>query len=190
MSQMGRMICGFTTNLAHCRQMREVCLIVCGHNWFPEVDSIYLCLFILLPLVTDFSNKSMIPWKKIYHWQGKTQLQTWHENDFSITADEHDKTKFGKLFLLASILALFSYTNICLSRSLHLTQLKKITILAECSKFLTHNTSLHETRDKQPLGRELDSSLCHCHTMSMIKLFWSQPMAPWALYGQGEKFSA
>ena len=37
--------------------------------------------------------------------------------------------------------------------------------------------SLPETQDKRPLGRELDRSWCHCHT-SMIKLFWSQPMAP------------
>ena len=53
--------------------------------------------------------------------------------------------------------------------------------------------SLRETRDKRPLGRELDRSWCHRHTTSMIKLFWSQPIAPWtswATYGQGEKFSA
>ena len=31
--------------------------------------------------------------------------------------------------------------------------------------------SLNETQDKQPLGTDLDRSWCHCHTMSMIKLF-------------------
>ena len=52
--------------------------------------------------------------------------------------------------------------------------------------------SLRETWDKWPLDRELNRSWCHRHTTSMIKLFWSQPIAPWAsgvAYGQGEKFS-
>ena len=40
--------------------------------------------------------------------------------------------------------------------------------------------SLRETRDKRPLDRESNRRWCHRHTMSMIKLFWSQPMAPWA----------
>ena len=31
--------------------------------------------------------------------------------------------------------------------------------------------SLHETRDKQPLGWKSDRNWCHCHTVSMIKLF-------------------
>ena len=35
--------------------------------------------------------------------------------------------------------------------------------------------TLCETQDKRPLVRELDSSSCHCHTTSMIKLFWTQP---------------
>ena len=39
--------------------------------------------------------------------------------------------------------------------------------------------SLHQTWDKRPLDRESDKSWCHRHTMSMIKLFWSQPMYPW-----------
>ena len=39
--------------------------------------------------------------------------------------------------------------------------------------------SLRETLDKQPLGREPDMSLCRRHTMSMIKLYWSQSMDPW-----------
>ena len=34
-----------------------------------------------------------------------------------------------------------------------------------------------ETRDKQPLGSDLDRSSCHCH--ASVKLFWSQPIAPW-----------
>jgi hypothetical protein len=53
--------------------------------------------------------------------------------------------------------------------------------------------SLPETRDKQLLGRDSDKSWCHRHTTSMIKLSWSQSMAPWALvagYEQGEKLSA
>ena len=53
--------------------------------------------------------------------------------------------------------------------------------------------SLRETRDKRPLDKESKRSWCHRHTTSMIKLFWSQPMGPWAsasAYGQGEKFSA
>ena len=53
--------------------------------------------------------------------------------------------------------------------------------------------SLPETLDKRLLGRESDKSWCHCYTMSMIKLSWSQPKAPWAsaaAYWQGEKFSA
>ena len=39
--------------------------------------------------------------------------------------------------------------------------------------------SLRETRDKRPLDKESNNSWCHRHTTSMIKLFWSQPMAPW-----------
>ena len=35
-----------------------------------------------------------------------------------------------------------------------------------------------ETRDKRSLGRDLDRSWCHLH--NSVKLFWSQPMAPWA----------
>ena len=38
--------------------------------------------------------------------------------------------------------------------------------------------SLRETRDKRPLDRESNRSWCHRHTTGMIKLFWSQPMAP------------
>ena len=52
--------------------------------------------------------------------------------------------------------------------------------------------SLRKTRDKGPLGRDPDRSWYHHHTTSMIKLFWSQSMAPWtsaAAYGQGDKFS-
>ena len=50
-----------------------------------------------------------------------------------------------------------------------------------------------ETRDKRPLGRDPDRSWCHRYTTSMIKLFWSQSMAPWALaavYGLCENLSA
>ena len=36
-----------------------------------------------------------------------------------------------------------------------------------------------ETRDKQPLGRDLDESWGHLHTS--VKLYQSQPMAPWTL---------
>ena len=36
-----------------------------------------------------------------------------------------------------------------------------------------------ETRDKRPLSRESERSWCHRHTTSVIKLFWSQPKAPW-----------
>ena len=53
--------------------------------------------------------------------------------------------------------------------------------------------SLCEIWDKQLLSREPDRSWCHCHTTSIIKFFWSQPIAPWALtaaYGQCKKFSA
>ena len=53
--------------------------------------------------------------------------------------------------------------------------------------------SLRETWDKWPLGRELDRSWCHFHTMSMIKLSWLQPMVPLTTHsirGQGEMFSA
>ena len=35
----------------------------------------------------------------------------------------------------------------------------------------------HETRDKQPLGRDMDRSWCHLHTS--VNLFGFQPMAPW-----------
>ena len=37
----------------------------------------------------------------------------------------------------------------------------------------------HETRDKWPLGRDLDRGWYHCH--NNVKLFWSQPMAPCTL---------
>ena len=41
--------------------------------------------------------------------------------------------------------------------------------------------SLRKTLDKRPLGKDPDRSWCHRHTTSwpMIKLSWSQPMAPW-----------
>ena len=39
--------------------------------------------------------------------------------------------------------------------------------------------SRREARDRRLLSRDPDRSWCHSHTMSMIKLFWSQPMAPW-----------
>ena len=41
-------------------------------------------------------------------------------------------------------------------------------------------TSLRETRNTQPSDRESNRSWCHRQTTSMIKLFWSQPMSPWA----------
>ena len=34
-----------------------------------------------------------------------------------------------------------------------------------------------ETRDKQPLDRDPNRSWCHRHPS--VKLFWTQPMAPW-----------
>ena len=36
-----------------------------------------------------------------------------------------------------------------------------------------------ETWNKRPLGRDPDRSWCHLHIG--VKLFWSQPMAPWTL---------
>ena len=60
-------------------------------------------------------------------------------------------------------------------------------------KMKSSRTCQRETRNKRPLGRESDMSWCHRYTTSMIKLFWSQPMGPYAsaaAYGQGEKFSA
>ena len=36
------------------------------------------------------------------------------------------------------------------------------------------------TRDKRSLGRDTDRSWCHRHTTNIIKLFWSQSLAPWA----------
>ena len=44
-------------------------------------------------------------------------------------------------------------------------------------KMKSSRSSLRETRDKQPFGRDPERSWCHCYTTSMIKLFWSQPMA-------------
>ena len=43
-----------------------------------------------------------------------------------------------------------------------------------------------------PVGWDPGRNWCNRHTTSMIKLFWSQPMVPWAsaaAYIQGEKFS-
>ena len=37
--------------------------------------------------------------------------------------------------------------------------------------------NLCETWDKRPLDRNPDRSWCHLHTS--VKLYWSQPMAPW-----------
>ena len=45
------------------------------------------------------------------------------------------------------------------------------------SSSLTYNQ--HETREKQLLGRDPDSSWCHRHTINMIKFFRSQSLAPW-----------
>ena len=53
--------------------------------------------------------------------------------------------------------------------------------------------SLHETWDKQPLGRDPDRSWCHRHTTNMIKIFGHNPWLHGhmtAAYGQGEKFLA
>ena len=47
-------------------------------------------------------------------------------------------------------------------------------------KVKSSRPSLCEIREKRPLSRESDRSWCHRHTTSMIKLFWSQPMALWA----------
>ena len=43
------------------------------------------------------------------------------------------------------------------------------------SSSLTYNR--REIQDKRILGRDTDRSWCHRHTS--VKLFWSQPMAPW-----------
>ena len=47
-------------------------------------------------------------------------------------------------------------------------------------KVRSSRPSLRKTRDKRPLSRDPDMSWCHCHTTSLIKLFWSQPMDPWS----------
>jgi hypothetical protein len=44
-------------------------------------------------------------------------------------------------------------------------------------KVKSSQPSLHETRDKWPLGRDPDRSWCHFHTN--VKLSWLQPMDPW-----------
>ena len=61
------------------------------------------------------------------------------------------------------------------------------------SKVLDLTYDRRKTREKRPLGRDPVRSWCHRHTTGIIKLFWSQPIAPWASTaesGQGEKFSA
>ena len=45
-----------------------------------------------------------------------------------------------------------------------------------------------ETRDKWSLGRDPDRSWCYLHTR--VKLFWSQPMAPWTLAAANECYSS
>ena len=48
-----------------------------------------------------------------------------------------------------------------------------------------------ETWNKQPFGRDPDRSWCHCYIG--VKIFCSQPLAPWtsaAAYGQVEKLLA
>ena len=49
--------------------------------------------------------------------------------------------------------------------------------------------SVRKTRDKRPLGRDPDWNWSRRHTTTMIKIFWLQPMAPWAsaaALGQGK----
>ena len=57
-------------------------------------------------------------------------------------------------------------------------------------KMKSSRSSLRETRDKQPFGRDPERSWCHRYTTSMIKLFWSKPMPFGGSIGQGEQFSA
>ena len=45
-------------------------------------------------------------------------------------------------------------------------------------KVLDQAYNRYETQDKRPLGRDPERSWCHCHTN--VKLFWSQPVAPWS----------
>ena len=52
----------------------------------------------------------------------------------------------------------------------------RIHLLKYEGKVIKSRSSLHETGDKWPLDKESDRSSCHRHTVSMIKLFWSQPM--------------
>ena len=47
-------------------------------------------------------------------------------------------------------------------------------------KVKSSQSSLCEIRGKQPLCRDPDRGWCHHHhTSILLKLFWSQPMAPW-----------
>ena len=55
-------------------------------------------------------------------------------------------------------------------------------------KVKSSRSTLHETREKRPLGRDPDRRWAHRYTTSMIMLFWSQLMTPWAstaAYGEG-----
>ena len=49
-------------------------------------------------------------------------------------------------------------------------------------KVKSSRPSLRETRDKRPLGRDLDGSWCHLHTS--VKHFWSQPNDPWTSWSK------
>ena len=58
------------------------------------------------------------------------------------------------------------------------SELKKISVFTGATwKVLGLAYNRRETRDKQPFGRDPDSSWCNFHTS--IKLFWSQAMSPW-----------
>ena len=63
----------------------------------------------------------------------------------------------------------------CVSWRSHALPLRKNVkiVLLYAGKVKSSRPSLRETRDNWPLGREPDISWCHCHTKSMIRLYWS-----------------
>ena len=79
-----------------------------------------------------------------------------------------------KHYLLFKILC-YNVFNHLFTESRHLGSLIVYTRASWKVLGLAYNQS--ETWDKQSLGRDPDRSWCHRHTS--VKLFWSQPMAPW-----------
>ena len=81
----------------------------------------------------------------------------------------------GRIEIRKSTLSYLSYLQIGTSGRIEIRK-STLSYIYE-GDLKSFRPSLHETRDKQPLGRYPDRSWCHRHTKSMIQLFFR--LSPW-----------